>query len=102
MPAELSMMRRPVAVDPVNMILSMSGCEARRAPTSRSPETPMSTSAGSTSFITASIASTLRGVYSLGFATTVLPIRSDGPICQTVIISGQFHGPIAPTTPAAL
>ena len=96
------MMRRPVAVEPVNMILAMSGCDARRAPTSRSPETPSSTFSGSTSFITAIIASTLSGVYSLGFATTVLPIRSDGPICQIVIMSGQFHGPMAPTTPAAL
>ncbi|MNI95467.1 hypothetical protein D3C73_1537390 [compost metagenome] len=84
------------------MILSTSGCEARRAPTSRSPAMPIRTSDGSTSFMTESIASTLSGVYSLGLATTVLPMRSDGPICQIVIMSGQFHGPIAPTTPAAL
>ncbi len=38
-------------------------------------------------------------VYSLGFCTTVLPIRSAGAICQHAMIVGQFHGVIAPTTP---
>ena len=38
-------------------------------------------------------------MYSEGLTTTVLPIRRAGAICQTVIIIGQFHGPIAPTTP---
>ena len=38
-------------------------------------------------------------VYSLGFCTTVLPIRSEGAIYQVAMISGQFHGVIAPTTP---
>ena len=48
------------------------------------------------------IASTLSGVNSDGLTTTVLPIRSAGAICQMPIISGQFHGPIAPTTPTGL
>ena len=39
------------------------------------------------------------GVYSDGLTTTALPIRRAGAICQTVIIMGQFQGPIAPTTP---
>ena len=39
-------------------------------------------------------------MYSEGLTTTVLPMRSDGAICQMVIIIGQFHGPIAPTTPS--
>src|SRR5699024_2593884 len=39
------------------------------------------------------------GVCSDGFITTVLPIRNDGANCHTEIIIGQFHGPMAPTTP---
>ena len=44
--------------------------------------------------------STDSGVYSEGLTTTVLPMRRDAATCQTVIIMGQFHGPIAPTTPS--
>lgn len=95
------MIRRPVAVDPVNITLSMSGWEASRAPTSRPPETAMSASAGRASFSTSTRARTLSGVYSDGLTTTVLPIRRAGASCQTAIMSGQFHGPIAPTTPTA-
>ena len=40
------------------------------------------------------------GVFEAGFMTTVLPMRSDGASCQTLIIIGQFHGPMAPTTPS--
>ena len=93
------MIALPVAVEPVNMILPMSGCSARRAPTSRSPETTVRTPSGSSSLRTSIRARTLSGVYSEGLTTTVLPIRSAGAICQMVIIMGQFHGPIAPTTP---
>ena len=93
------MMPCPVAVEPVNITLSMSGWVARCAPTSRSPETTVSTPSGSSSFMTSASASTLSGVYSDGLTTTVLPIRRDGATCQMVIIIGQFHGPIAPTTP---
>ena len=39
------------------------------------------------------------GVYSEGLTTTALPMRKAGAICQTVIIMGQFQGPMAPTTP---
>ena len=39
------------------------------------------------------------GCMSEGLTTTALPIRRAGAICQMVIIMGQFHGPIAPTTP---
>lgn len=95
------MILRPVAVEPVNITLSMSGWATSRAPASRSPATAISTSSGSTSLITSTRASTLSGVYSLGLTTTVLPMRSAGAICQTVIIMGQFHGPTAATTPSA-
>ena len=93
------MMAWPVAVEPVNISLSMSGWLDRRAPTSRPPATAVRTSAGRTRFSTSIRASTLSGVYSEGLTTTVLPIRSAGATCQMVIIIGQFHGPIAPTTP---
>ena len=61
--------------------------------------TGTSTPSGSTSLSTSTRARPLSVVYSLGFCTTVSPIRSDGAICQMAMISGQFHGVIAPTTP---
>jgi len=97
--AELRMIAWPVAVEPVNISLSTSGWPDSRAPTSRPPATAVSTSVGSALFRTSTRASTLSGVYSDGLTTTVLPIRRAGATCQTVIIMGQFHGPIAPTTP---
>src|SRR3712207_7969142 len=86
------MMACPVAVEPVNMSLSTCGWLDRRAPTSPSPATAVSTSAGSTLFRTCTSASTLSGVCSEGLTTTVLPIRRAGATCQMVIIMGQFHG----------
>ena len=93
------MMALPVAVEPVNMTLPTAGCSARRAPTSRPPETTWRTPSGSSSLRTSTRARTDSGVYSEGLTTTVLPMRRAGAICQTVIIMGQFQGPIAPTTP---
>ena len=90
----------PVAVEPVNMSLSIPGCSAIRAPMSRPPGTTRQTSAGSASFSTQTRACTDNGVYSLGFTTTVSPTVSAGATCQMVIIIGQFQGPMAPTTPA--
>ncbi len=49
--------------------------------------------------MTLTSARTLSGVLPEGLTTTALPIRRAGAICQMVIIMGQFHGPIAPTTP---
>ena len=36
---------------------------------------------------------------SAGFSTTELPAASAGPSFHAAIISGKFHGTIAPTTP---
>ncbi|GGR21191.1 hypothetical protein GCM10010196_13240 [Agromyces mediolanus] len=95
-----SMMRLPTGVEPVNMILPTFGLFVSASPTVRpGPATMFSTPAGSTSFMTATRASPESVVVSAGFATTVLPIRSEGAICQIAIIIGQFHGEIAPTTP---
>lgn len=91
---------RPVLVEPVNMTFATSLWAASAAPISRPPEMPMSTSSGRCRFISSMTASTDSGVYSLGFATTVLPIRSAGAICQIAISAGQFHGLMAPTTPS--
>ena len=39
------------------------------------------------------------GDFSDGFSTSELPAASTGPIFQAAMISGKFHGTIAPTTP---
>src|SRR5574337_6005 len=98
--AEDLMIALPVAVDPVNMILSTSGWDTSAAPTSPPPHTTVSAPSGRTSLSTDTIARTHSGVYSDGFTTTVFPILNDGATCHIVIIIGQFHGPIAPTTPS--
>ena len=61
LPAELFTISRPVLVDPVNMTLSMSGCAAIASPTSRPPETTVSTPSGRWRFMSSATASTLRG-----------------------------------------
>ncbi|AWT26645.1 hypothetical protein Csp1_18720 [Corynebacterium provencense] len=99
LPALASTIRRPVDVDPVNRTFLIAGCPAITAPTSRSPGTTVRTPGGRTSLRTAHRASTDRVVFSDGFTITALPIRSAEAVCHTVIIIGQFHGPIAPTMP---
>lgn len=98
--AEARMIALPVTVDPVNMSLSTPGCEDSASPTSRPPGTAIRTSWGSAVFSTCARATTESGVYSLGLITTVFPMRRAGASCQTEIIIGQFHGPMAPTTPS--
>ena len=39
------------------------------------------------------------GDFSEGLRTSELPAASAGPIFQAAMISGKFHGTIAPTTP---
>ena len=99
MSADERMIALPVAVDPVNMTLPTAPCDASASPTSRPPDTTVSSPSGSSSLSTLTSARTESGVYSDGLTTTVLPMRRAGAICQVVIIMGQFHGPIAPTTP---
>src|SRR5699024_1436650 len=91
---------RPVSVEPVNISLSMPWFVDNAAPTLPSPVTTLSTPSGRTVLMTLTSAKTDSGVYSEGFITTVLPMRNAGANCQTEIIMGQFHGPIAPTTPS--
>ena len=84
------------------MILPMAGWLVRRAPTSRPQETTDRMPSGSSSLMTLIRARTLNGVFPEGLTTAALPIRRAGAICQMVIIMGQFHGPMAPTTPMGL
>src|SRR5699024_6742302 len=81
------------------MILPISSWLVMASPISPSPGTTCNTLSGSTWLSTATRAWTDNGVCSDGFITTVLPIRNDGANCHTEIIIGQFHGPMAPTTP---
>ena len=43
--------------------------------------------------------SAVSGDFSEGFSTTELPAASAGPSFHAAMISGKFHGTIAPTTP---
>ena len=88
-----------VACEPVNMIFATSSFSTIAAPTSPAPLTVLRIPAGKTSFISRTISSVPIVVCSEGLSTTVLPMRSAGMTCQIAIISGQFHGVIAPTTP---
>ena len=58
------------------------------------------TPAGRCSLITSASASTDSGVKPLGLTTTVFPMRSDGRDLPDRDHHGQFHGPMAPTTPS--
>ena len=98
-PADASMTFIPVLTEPVNITLPTRGSRTRASPTSPAPVTAVSTPGGSASLRTAAMARPVSVVYSLGFWTTALPIRSAGAICQQAMIIGQFHGVMAPTTP---
>ncbi len=89
----------PVEAEPVNTILPMPSCDDIAAPMVSSPAMPLTTPAGSTSFISSIIRSVDSGVYGEGLFTTVLPARIAGMMCQIAISTGQFHGVIEPTTP---
>ena len=91
---------RPTSVDPVNAILSTSGCFTSASPVEPSPVTMLTTPAGSpASWQSSANASALSGVNSAGFKTTVLPVASAGAIFHASMRRGKFHGMICPTTP---
>ena len=94
--------RRPVAVDPVKVILATSGWDVSAAPRSLSSAMTLTTPAGSTSFISSTRRIVVSGVFGEGLMTTVLPVRMAGMICQQAIMTGQFHGVMAATTPIGL
>src|ERR1700750_3003047 len=91
----------PARVEPVNEIMSMSGCSLMAAPTSGPRplirlNTPFGTPASWR--ISAKINAEV-GVNSDGFRIMVQPAASAGATLQAIWLSGQFQGVIMPTTP---
>ena len=100
MPASSRWIALPTSVEPVNAILSTSGCSTSAAPVRPSPVTMLTTPAGSSAWrSTSQNSSAVSGVVSAGFSTTVLPAASAGAIFHASISSGKFHGMICPATP---
>ncbi len=64
----------PVATDPVNEILSMSGCPVIHGPRSLPPATVLSTPGGRMSREISPIFKVVKGVFGDGFCTAVLPV----------------------------
>ena len=60
------------------------------------------TPGGRTWFMSSTRRNVESGVNGEGLMTTVQPTRMAGMMCQTAIISGQFHGVIDATTPTGL
>src|SRR5882724_5849267 len=91
----------PARVEPVNEIMSMSGCSLMAAPTSGPrPLTRLNTPFGTPAScrISAKINAD-DGVNSDGFRSMVQPAASAGATLQAIWFSGQFHGVIMPMTP---
>ena len=96
------MMRRPVAVDPVKVIMSTRGSVVSTSPTRWSDEattltTPAGMSVSSAMIRPRTVAD--HGVSGAGLSTTVLPAARAGPSLARFRLSGKFHGVMAPTTP---
>jgi hypothetical protein len=85
---------RPVASDPVKVILRTSGCSTSGAPTwSPNPVTTLITPGGRPASVNRAASSTvLAEVNSDGLITTVHPAASAGANFQASSISGEFHG----------
>src|SRR6059036_2681088 len=92
---------RPTSVEPVNEILSTSGCRTSAAPAvDPPPQTTLNAPGGTPASSAISAKSrAVSGVSEAGFRTTVHPAASAGANFQLAMLSGKFHGTIAPTTP---
>ncbi len=100
LPAVATRMSRPTSVDPVNAILSTSGCATSASPVRPSPVRTLSTPGGSpASALNSAKSRALSGVNSAGLSTTVFPAARAGATFQASIRSGKFHGMIWPATP---
>ena len=89
----------PARVEPVNDIMSTSGCDASGTPTlTPSPFTRLNTPAGTpaASMISAKMIA-FSGATSDGLSTIVQPAASAGATLHAIWFSGQFHGVIIPT-----
>ncbi len=96
------MMRRPVAVEPVNATISTSGDVEITSPTRWSDEGTILMTPGGMSVRSAMMRPILvafHGVSGAGLSTHVLPIARMGPILLRMISRGKFQGVMTPTTP---
>ncbi len=89
----------PVAVEPVKVILSISGCSVISGPSVSSPVMMFTVPAGTTSLISSATRSVVSGVKGDGLSTMVQPATSAGTIFWIAIMIGKFHGTMPPTTP---
>lgn len=95
-------MRLPVGVEPVNEILSTSGCAIRASPVgSPGPWTMLTTPGGrpGRSSSRRNSASVDAGVSSEVLTTIVQPAAIAAPILRTARSTGSFHGMISAQTP---
>src|SRR5215469_15201575 len=93
---------RPVAVEPVKAMQSTSMCSASALPAvCPSPGTTLNTPGGmpaSTASSAALIA--VSGDFSDGLSTSEFPVANTGANFHAAMMSGKFHGTMAPTTPS--
>ena len=94
--------RRPTAVEPVNDTTGMFGSVTSASPTSAPPTTTWSRPSGrpASRKTAANIAPPTTGVCGSGLRTTALPSASAGATTRIPSTDGEFHGVIAPMTPA--
>ncbi len=93
-------MRRPVAVDPVNVTMSTIGFDVSSSPTSPCPVMTLSTPGGMpASAATSAMSMASSGVQGCGLRTTVQPTASAGATFTTLSMKGKLKGVIAATTP---
>ena len=91
----------PTSVEPVNDTLSTPGCRSSASPTTLPlPVTTFRTPGGRKGAAISAISRMVSGASSAGLSTTVLPAASAAGTFIAAIISGEFHGRIAATTPS--
>ena len=94
------MIRRPVAVEPVNVTMSTIGLLVSSSPTSPWPVITLNTPGGMpASSATWAMKNASSGVHGCGFSTTVQPAASAGADFTTLSMNGKLNGVIAATTP---
>ena len=98
--AQIPAIRRPAAVEPVKLILSMPGSRTSSSETSRSAVMMFSTPGGRPACSATSASRyAATGASGADFSTTVQPASRAGAIFQLIATMAAFHGMIAPTTP---
>ena len=91
-----------VGTEPVKEMRDRSGCAVSAAPASSpKPCTTLNTPGGiPASAVMSASSEAVSGAHSGGFATTVSPAASAGPMRQVASINGAFQGVMIPVTPA--